>query len=123
MSPSTFLLIFISVLLNTSAQILLKISVNTVGEITFDTKSWITIMPQLLSQWSIWAGLTCYAISLVVWIIGLSRIEVSLAYPMLSLGYIINAFAAWYLLGESLPIQRLAAISLILLGVYLLAHS
>jgi multidrug transporter EmrE-like cation transporter len=54
---------------------------------------------------------------------GLSRIEVSIAYPMLSLGYILNAAAAWYFFGESLGALRLAGIGFIMVGVCLIARS
>ena len=63
------------------------------------------------------AGCFCYGVSLIVWIMGLSRVEVSIAYPLLSLGYVINAFAAWYLFGESLTALRLAGIGFIVVGV------
>lgn len=62
-------------------------------------------------------------LSVVVWILGLSRVDVSIAYPMLSLGYVVNAFAAWYLFGEVLSVQRLIGIGIILIGVYVLARS
>jgi multidrug transporter EmrE-like cation transporter len=54
----------------------------------------------VLAQWPIVAGLGCYVVSVGVWIVALSRADVSLAYPMLSLGYVVNAIAAWYLFGE-----------------------
>ena len=62
-------------------------------------------------------------ISVVVWIVGLSRVDVSIAYPMLSLGYIVNAFAAWYLFGEVLSVHKLVVIGVILVGVVILARS
>jgi multidrug transporter EmrE-like cation transporter len=62
-------------------------------------------------------------ISVAVWIIGLSRVDVSIAYPMLSLGYVVNAFAAWYLFGEVLSVQKLIGIGIILIGVLVLARS
>ncbi|WP_049018991.1 EamA family transporter, partial [Burkholderia multivorans] len=62
-------------------------------------------------------------LSVVVWIVGLSRVDVSIAYPMLSLGYVVNAFAAWYLFGEVLSVQRLVGIGIILIGVLVLARS
>ena len=40
--------------------------------------------------------------AIVVWILGLSRVPVSVAYPMLSVGYIVNAILAWWLFGESI---------------------
>jgi multidrug transporter EmrE-like cation transporter len=53
----------------------------------------------------------------------LSRVPVSVAYPMLSVGYIVNAVAAWYLFGESLTAQKLAGIAFIVCGVFLVARS
>jgi multidrug transporter EmrE-like cation transporter len=56
-------------------------------------------------------------LSVVLWIIALSRVDVSVAYPMLSLGYVVTAIGAWYLFGEALSLQRLLAIFVILVGV------
>ncbi len=58
-----------------------------------------------------------------VWIVGLSRVPVSIAYPMLSLGYIVNAIAAHYLLGEAVTLARWTGIAFIVLGVWLVARS
>jgi len=58
-----------------------------------------------------------------VWIMALSRVEVSIAYPMLSIGYVVNALAAWYLFGEALGAMRLTGIGFIIVGVYLVARS
>ena len=69
------------------------------------------------------ASAACYAASLVVWIVGLSRVPVSVAYPLLSLGYIINAIAAHYLLGEAVTPARWLGIGFIVLGVWLVARS
>jgi multidrug transporter EmrE-like cation transporter len=53
----------------------------------------------------------------------LSRVPVSVAYPMLSIGYVVNAIAAWWLFGESLAAQKLAGIAFIVVGVFLVARS
>jgi drug/metabolite transporter (DMT)-like permease len=58
-----------------------------------------------------------------VWIIGLSRIPVTIAYPLLSIGYIVNAIGAWYFLGEVMTLQRMLAIGIIIIGVALLMKS
>ena len=57
------------------------------------------------------------------WIAGLSRVPVSVAYPMLSLGYVVNAVAAQYLFGEAVSMQRWLGIGFIVLGVWLVARS
>src|SRR3954467_15313755 len=79
--------------------------------------------PATPPDWAAGAWAARYAVSLVVWIMGLSRIEVSIAYPLLSLGYVINAAAAWYLFGESLTVMRVAGIGLIIAGVFLVART
>ncbi len=68
-------------------------------------------------------GIGCYVISVVVWILALSRVEVSIAYPMLSIGYVVNAIAAWYFLGEAVTPMRLVGIGIIIVGVYVVARS
>lgn len=123
MNLATLSLLLTGVLLNACAQLLLKAGVNPIGTIAFASHSLLPTALKLAKQWPIWGGLTCYALSLIVWIVGLSRVEVSVAYPMLSLGYVVNAFAAWYLFDEALSLQRLFAIGIILIGVYLLARS
>jgi multidrug transporter EmrE-like cation transporter len=77
----------------------------------------------VLAQWPILAGLACYVVSVGVWIIGLSRVEVSVAYPMLSMGYVVNALAAWWLFGEALGPMRWAGMMLILAGVLVISRS
>ena len=78
---------------------------------------------RVLSQWPILAGLTCYVVSVGVWIIGLSRVDVSLAYPMLSIGYVVNAVAAWWLFGENVSLMRITGMLVIITGVWLVARS
>jgi multidrug transporter EmrE-like cation transporter len=69
------------------------------------------------------AGLTCYAFSVVVWVLALSRVDVSVAYPMLSIGYVVNALAAWMLFSETLSPPRVAGIGVIIVGCWLVARS
>src|SRR6185295_7699474 len=69
------------------------------------------------------AGLACYVVSVVVWVVALSKVPVSMAYPMLSIGYVVNAIAAYYLLGETVTPMRLAGIGVIIVGVFIVARS
>jgi len=123
MSLSTFLFILTGVLLNAGAQLLLKAGVRPLGAITIE---WSTVLPtalKVLTQWPIIAGLGCYVLSVGVWIVGLSRADVSQAYPMLSMGYVVNAVAAWYLFGEALGPMRVVGLLLILAGVFVMARN
>jgi multidrug transporter EmrE-like cation transporter len=119
----SFSLILTGVLLNAAAQLLLKAGTTRIGEFQFSFENIVPIGIKIATQWPIIGGLACYGISVVVWILALSRVPVSLAYPMLSIGYIVNAFAAWWLFGESLTAQKLIGIAVIIVGVWLVAKA
>ena len=123
MSLVSFALIIFGVVLNAAAQILLKAGTNVVGHFEFQSQNIIPVGMQLAFQPYIMGGMACYAISLVVWIMALSRVPVSIAYPMLSIGYLINALVAWQWLGEAISAQKLLGISFIIIGVVLITKS
>jgi multidrug transporter EmrE-like cation transporter len=122
-NAASWALIFTGVLLNAAAQLLLKAGTNAVGQFEFSAQNIVPVGMKLAFEPHIAGGVACYVVSLVVWIMGLSRIEVSIAYPMLSIGYVLNAVAAWYLFGESLAAQKLLGIAFIVAGVFLVARS
>jgi multidrug transporter EmrE-like cation transporter len=122
-TPITFSFLMAGVLLNACAQLLLKAGTNRVGEFAFTLANVVPVGSRLVLNPFIAGGLACYVVSVVVWILGLSRVPVSVAYPMLSVGYIVNAFAAWMLFGESLAVQKLVGIGFIVVGVFLVARS
>lgn len=122
MKPTDFALVLAGVLLNAAAQLLLKAGANSVGPIG-GLAALRESAPQLLLHRGILGGLACYVVSVLVWIVALSRVDVSVAYPMLSLGYVVNAVLAWWLFGEVLNTQRWIGIAVIIVGVILIARS
>jgi multidrug transporter EmrE-like cation transporter len=112
MSLVSFSFILAGVLLNAAAQLLLKAGTNAMP-----LGLRLAIEPHIL------AGLACYVVSVVVWVVALSKVPVSIAYPMLSIGYVVNAVAAYYLLGEAVTPMRLAGIGIIIVGVFVVARS
>jgi drug/metabolite transporter (DMT)-like permease len=123
MTPSAFLFLLTGVLLNAAAQLFLKGGTNRMGVITLTLDNWPATIARMAGEGFFVAGVVLYGISLVVWIMGLSRVPVSIAYPMLSLGYIVNAIAAHYLFGEAVTAQRWLGIGFIVAGVFLVARS
>jgi multidrug transporter EmrE-like cation transporter len=123
MKGPQFALILAGVLLNAIAQLLLKAGAGSLAGIELRAGNALAIASRMLYSMPILAGLACYVLSVVVWILALSRVEVSVAYPMLSIGYVVNALAAWWLFGENLSGVRVAGIGIILLGVWLVARS
>jgi multidrug transporter EmrE-like cation transporter len=123
MTLLSFNLVMLGVFLNAIAQLLLKAGTNAVGHFTFTTDNALPIGAKLLTEPHIMGGMFCYAVSLVVWLMALSRVEVSIAYPMLSVGYVLNAVAAYYLFDEAVSPMRLLGIGIIIIGVYIVARS
>jgi multidrug transporter EmrE-like cation transporter len=123
MSVGSFLLVLLGVLLNAIAQLLLKAGTNAVGLFEFSAANALPVGFKLGTEPHILGGIACYVVSVVVWIMALSRVEVSVAYPMLSIGYVLNALAAWYWLGEAVTPLRLVGIGIIIVGVYVVARS
>jgi len=123
MKLTDFGVLFCGVLLNALAQLGLKAATRVSGPlIAGDAGFWERGL-RLLTVPPLWYALLAYGVSVIVWIVGLSRVPVSQAYPLLSLGYAINILLAWWLLGEIPNAQRVAGIGVIVVGVVLVARS
>ena len=123
MNLISFSLIFTGVMLNAAAQILMKAGTNAIGHFEFSAENILPIGWKLATEWHIVAALFCYALSVVVWILALSRVPVSIAFPLLSMAYIVTAVAAWYLLGEALSMTKFVGIGVIILGVIIISRA
>ena len=121
------LLLISSILLTSAAQIMMKTGMSGLGEVNF---SW-SFLQQLFSAEKLYsvliiiAGLGCYGLSMVAWIGVLTRIDLSVAYPFLSISYILVYLAALLLpwLNESLSLLRISGIVLISVGLILITRS
>ena len=123
MNCVSFALIFTGVMLNAAAQILMKSGTNAIGHFEFSAANILPIGWKLATEWHIVTALFCYALSVVVWILALSRVPVSIAFPMLSMAYIVNAVAAYYLLGEPFGSTKLLGMGVIIVGVIILSRA
>lgn len=121
MTLPSFALILFAVTLNGVAQLLLKAGTQALNALGVGGTA-ATLMAAAFQPW-ILAGLACYVISFAVWILALGKVPVSIAYPMLSIGYVFNALAAWWLFNEALTAQKFVGLGLILIGVVVLARS
>ena len=123
MTLAALVFLLAGVLLNAGAQLLLKAGTNALGVLTLSRETWADTLVQMATQRYFMLGAACYVLSLFVWILGLSRVPVSVAYPLLSVGYIVNAIAAHYLFGETITVTRWLGIGFIVVGVWLVARS
>ena len=123
MKLADFSVLLCGVLLNAFAQLWLKAATRVSGPLVTGDGNLRARALQLLAVPSLWYALTAYGVSVIVWIVGLSRVPVSQAYPLLSLGYVLNIGLAWWLFGEVPNVQRVAGVGVIIVGVVLVARS
>ncbi len=120
----TILIVLMQVVVMTAGDLLLAKGMKQVGDIAVLSPT-LFFMRMSLTVRNVWilTGVACLAISLLLWLAVLSRAPLSLAVPMTAMAYILNAFAAKYLLLETVSSLRWTATGVIALGVLLLMKS
>ncbi|MWC30290.1 EamA family transporter [Paenibacillus sp. MMS18-CY102] len=108
----SYLLLFSNVLLLVAGQILFKWGLQKAGGLQWAR---IALSP------TIWSGLALYGFATLLWFAVLTRLPLSVAYPMQSTAYVLGLLAAWFIFGESLSATKLIGCAVILIGVYLIA--
>lgn len=116
-------LILAGVLLNALAQLTLKQGMRSIGHFRFSMESLLKMALTIGLNPFVLAGLSCYVVSVVIWLLVLSRVEVSYAYPLLSVGYIVTAVAGWLLFDEAMDLTRWSGIAVICCGVWLITRT
>ena len=119
----TIPLVFLCMLLNTAAQLLLKETMNKIGGVSFTLHNFIPIGLKVAFNPYFIAGVTAYVLSMCVWLLVLSRLDVTIAYPLTSIAFIFVAFAGAYFFNEPLTMTRIAGIVVIIGGIYLLTRA
>ncbi len=111
-------------LFSTTGELFLKKGMNQVG--SFDFAAVSEIVPTLLkiaANPNIWIGMIGFVGGSVFWLSVISRAPLSLAYPMLSLSYVIVVIESWIFLNEGLHPLRVVGSLVIILGVVLVSLS
>ncbi|GAA4858975.1 SMR family transporter [Paenibacillus vulneris] len=116
----TIWLILISVALGSLGQVILKLGSNKLGTISFSISSLVPVLLRLLKTPEIVLGLLLFGTSFLLWIKVLTRSELSYAYPMVSIGYIIVVILSYFLLDESFSWNKLMGIAIIVAGVWMI---
>jgi drug/metabolite transporter (DMT)-like permease len=118
--------ILFTVFTNALAQIMLKYGMMNLGAIQFASPLTassliMTILKIVFSPW-VFAGLFTFVISMASHLYVLTKVELSFAYPFLSLAYVAVAIIAWLVFSEDLNAWRIAGIGFICLGTVLIAQ-
>ncbi len=115
------ILILLSVLLNCVAQLLIRKGMLIEGEVGM--QNMLSHVGSMITNVWLWGAMLCYALSILLWMSVLSKVEVSYAYPFLSVGYVVSAVAGYALFNEDLSPVRIAGIIVICIGVILISRS
>ena len=116
-------LILFTVLTNAAAQIMLKKGMLSHGAISFEGGTVIGTILRVVFNPFVFIGLCTFVVSMASHLLVLSKVELSYAYPFLSLAYVVVAIYAYFIFNEDVGMLRLAGIGLICLGTVLIAQS
>jgi len=115
--------ILISVLFNVFGQLSMRKGMMIFGEVNLSLGNFPSTVIQVFTKPFVILGLISYAMGTIFWLTALSKVELSFAYPVLSLGYVLIFFLSWILLGEKVSFIRFSGIALICLGFLLIART
>lgn len=116
-------LILFTVLSNAAAQIMLKRGMTTVGRVSLDPSSLFGSFWRIALNPFVIAGLFTFVISMASHLVVLSRVDLSFAYPFLSLAYVVVTVYAYFVFKEDVSQLRIAGIALICVGAVVVSRS
>lgn len=114
--------ILFTVMTNAAAQVMLKQGMTSLGPLSFEGTNPILKILQIVFHPWVFAGLLTFVISMASHLYVLSKVELSFAYPFLSLAYVAVAVFAYFVFREDLNAYRIAGIAAICVGTILIAQ-
>lgn len=120
---NALLLLIPAILLSTTGELLFKIGMNRIGSFDFSPASIRAVLPKILLNPFIWIGFSGFGLGAVFWLAVLSRVPLSIAYPILALSYFVVVVEAWLFLRERVTWKRLVGVAIIVAGVVVVGLS
>ncbi|BFH64990.1 MULTISPECIES: EamA family transporter [Paenibacillus] len=107
----SYVLLLLNIILLVCGQILFKLGLQSSGGL-----HWI----KMLSSVHIWSGLFLYGLATLLWFAVLSRLPLSVAYPLQSLAYVLALIPAVFLFHETINATKVIGVAVIIVGAYLI---
>lgn len=121
MDAATFAILLLSIALATTGQLLLKAGMNDAGVVVaLDLGALVRLVGTILTSWKLLLGLASFGVSALFWLVTLSRVPLSTAYPIVSLSYVLILSFGTIVLGERPSWVVWGGAGLIMLGVSLI---
>lgn len=117
-------LLLVSVVFATAGQLTLKAAMESIGRIgTAQVSDATQTLARAVKEPLLWIGLVLFGISALFWLVVLSRVDLSLAYPFVGVSYVVVVALARFLFNEQVPTLRWIGVSVIALGIALIGLS
>lgn len=116
---TNIILIITSVLLNCAAQLLIRKGMLVEGEIGL--QNILSHMGSMATNLWLWSALICFLGSILLWVVVLSRVEVSYAYVFNSIGYIVLTVCAYLLFNESISVYKIVGMAVVIVGLIIMS--
>jgi multidrug transporter EmrE-like cation transporter len=116
-----FLILIVAICFSVSGEMCLKSGMNQIGVFSFSNL--LPTLGRILSHPRIWAGFALFIVGAFFWLSVLSRVNLSWAYPMLSIGYILVLVVSALVLKEHVSVIRWIGAMVICFGVVLIFRS
>ncbi|MDO8671565.1 MAG: EamA family transporter [Dehalococcoidia bacterium] len=117
------LILLVAISFSVSGELLLKHGMNTVGMFSLQPGLIISGLVRTFTNLFVLGGFSLIFLGSVFWLSVLSRLPLSLAYPLLSLSYVLVVLSAWLILKESISVTRVVGVFIIMSGVVVVFRS
>ena len=114
-----YVIAIISIGLSVISQYFFKLGVNAVSQKANGASE---IVKLGITNMHLWIGMFCYGSSLLIWFYVLSKMELSKAFPLVSIGYVFTLLLGYFLLNEAITAHKIIGITLIIAGVLFVAR-
>ena len=116
-------IILLSILMSSTAHIFLKKGMMTHALNSVKSDGIISLVWTVGTNPWVMGGMFLHVSALVVWLLALSKVDISFAYPFLALGYVLVSAMAWIWLGEEISQMKLFGMGIIIIGILVLAKA
>ncbi|MGK7873101.1 MAG: EamA family transporter [Xenococcaceae cyanobacterium] len=117
MIPQEFGLLLISIFSSVLGQFFLKAGALKLGRV--NTSNLVNHVLSIVTTPALLAGLVCYGLGAIAYILLLTRVKLSIAAPSAALIYVFSLLVGYFIFKEPIPVHRLVGLSLIVCGVVL----
>jgi len=119
----TLFIALVAILLLVGGQTLLKMGLNDIGGVSlFGGNPVGSVLGLFRTPWII-LGLACYGVSSILWLDVLSKLDFSLAFPLVSLTYVFQLVIGRFIFHETVGLNRIGGVLLILGGLFFVIRS